>query len=97
MILSVVVAAVGVHISASGIGGVSIQAPKAVSEVIGLDPQATGFASLVPASVAGPAALLALFGPAVFRRQRTYVDPMAMPRLPMPKLPQDFGYFPKLA
>jgi len=59
-----------------------------------MDLSVTGIAQMVPSSFAGCSAVLAVFGPAVFRRARTTRRER---RVHLAPLPQNYMYFPTAA
>lgn len=84
--------AIASALAASSHGTTSIQppAPAAVSAQVGAS--VTGIAQLVPASIAAPSAVFAVFGPAVLRRTRS--QRREERRISLQPLPQNYMYYP---
>lgn len=88
--------AIASALAASSHGTTSIQppAPRAPAAVTAqMDTAITGIAQLVPASIAAPSAVFAVFGPALFRRGRP-LRQRSERRLNLHPLPQNYLYFP---
>lgn len=95
MFATAFVASIGIAAAGLGTGTVSGNAFTAAPVVVAVQtqPETTAFASLIPASAAGPAAVFAIIGPAVLRRDRPNRRTARSTSRVYP-LPQDFTYFP---
>lgn len=85
--------AIASALAASSHGTTSIQPPSPAAVTAQMDSAITGIAQLVPASVAAPSAVFAVFGPALLRRGRP-LRQRAERRMNLQPLPQNYLYFP---
>lgn len=92
MILSSLAIASVLAASSHGTTTMQQSAPTTTPVVAQLE-SITGIAQLVPASIAAPSAVFAVFGPAVLRRTRART-PRAERRLSLQPLPQNYMYYP---
>jgi hypothetical protein len=83
--------AIASALAASSHGTTTIQQSALTTPVVAQLESITGIAQLVPASIAAPSAVFAVFGPAVLRRTRPN---RAERRVNLQPLPQNYMYYP---
>jgi hypothetical protein len=83
--------AIASALAASSHGTTTIQPSALNTPVVAQLESISGIAQLVPASIAAPSAVFAVFGPAVLRRSRPN---RAERRVNLQPLPQNYMYYP---